>query len=146
MLSPTLLLAQVATDPLALFQLFAKAILAGSVPASTVAALLVIGLVALLRWAGPKLRALLPDHTIADKVLTFLFASKPGGWLLNGLSTSGAGLLAVFAADPTKPLTFALAGPILGASFTVAGIWEFVRDLWAMWQARKAAPALAPVP
>lgn len=132
--------AQVASlDLFAVVQLFAQAVMSGSVPATTVVVLVLIGVVALIRTFGPKLHALLPDHTLADKALGFLFDSKPGGWLLNALTTAAAGLLTAYAAAPAAPFTWALVGPILGGAFTLAGVYEFIRDLFAK-------PAVAPVP
>lgn len=117
-------------DLIGLFKMFAQAVVAGSVPASSVAVLVVIALVALIRKVGPEVHRLLPDHTIVDKGLAFLFDSKPGGWLLNALTTAAVGLAAVIGANPSAPLTLAVVGPILGGAFTVAGVFEFLKDLF----------------
>lgn len=132
------------SDPFALFQLLAKAVMSGSVPASTLLVMIIIGLIALVRWGGPKLEAILPDHTMVDRALQWLFKSKPGGWLWNALITSSGTLATIIAANPTQALTWSLLAPVLGATFTLAGIWEFVKDLYLSWQARRAAAVAVP--
>lgn len=141
------MLAQLA-DPFALFQLFAKAVASGSVPATTVLAMLLVGVVALLRWGGPKLEAFLPDHTLVDRALQWLFRSRPGGWLLNSLVTASGALATFIAADPTQAVTWSLLGPILAGTFTLAGIWEFLRDtvLARFFAPPEPAPTLKAVP
>lgn len=133
------IIAQLA-DPLALFQLFAKAVMAGSVPAGTVLALVLIGFIWLFKWGGPKLEAILPDHTLVDRALQWMFKSKPGGWLLNALVTSSGTLATILAANPAQEVTLALLAPVLGASFTLAGIWEFLKDVFGWGQPAAPTP------
>lgn len=130
-------------DPLPMLQMFFKAVVSGSVPANTVFAIVLVGLVMAIRKFGPALERILPDHTLVDKVLQFLFKSRPGGWLLNGLTTMSAALLAFVAADPTKSIPLAVWASSLGGAFTVAGVFEFLKDVLGWW---KPAPAVAPVP
>jgi len=107
------------------------------------AAAFLVLVVGLLRTYGKKLHDKLPDNVIWDKPLTFLFDTKPGGWLLNLMTAvaggCGTAMLAGSAVD------WALVKPILMVSVSGAAVWEVAKDIW-VWVQKKAVPAPAPVP
>jgi hypothetical protein len=76
-----------------------------------------------------------------------LLETKPGKWLTNFLTVTAGGLGSVYLAGETPD--WPLMKTILSLSFTVAGIWAFVKDLWE-WIAPKLskkpeeAPPAAP--
>lgn len=93
-----------------------------------VAALLLIGVVLLLRKFGLKLHEAIPDDSIWDKPLWFVFETKPGGWGLNFLTAVAGGL--AFAKAGGAHITPDVLKPILHVSLAGAGLFELVRDVW----------------
>jgi hypothetical protein len=90
------------------------------------AALLVIGLVAALRAFGERAHELIPDDSIWDKPLWFLFDTKPGRVLKLCLITSASGIGGAWALG--SPITPALVNPILGVTFAASAIYGWLKD------------------
>lgn len=109
----------------------------------SVAALVLLTLVLVLRRFGQWIHEKLPDNTWADKVFWFLLETKPGGWIINILTSLAAGLGS--AALSGHVLTWAIVKPVLAVSFTAAALWGLGKDLYEWFMARKAA-ASAPAP
>lgn len=140
------MLAQVAdplVDPLPFLRVLFDAVRNGN--GTLAASALLVVVVFALRLYGPKLHALLSDHTLADKALYFLFETRPGGWLLNLLTSIAGGTGSAVLVG--VPLSWELAKPIIGVSIGGAALYEFASDLWRMfqaWRASKTAPVLVP--
>lgn len=107
----------------------------------TVAAAVLVLLVALLRAFGKRLHEFIPDESPFDKPLFFLYDTKPGGWLLNTLTSLAGGFGVALLAN--QPVTLELAGTVATVSFTAAGIWGLVKDLLDWWSKRKPSEAPA---
>lgn len=111
----------------------------------TAAAGVLVLLVALIRWGGPKVHELIPDFKPIDLPLDFLFHTKPGGYVLN-LMTSAAVVMTPAVLSGTH-VTWALVKPVLMVSGGAALLWEMLKDSWDWWQAKKAPAApIAPAP
>lgn len=103
---------------------------------------LVVFLIALLRLFGKKVHAAIPDSSWMDKPFWFLFDTKPGGWILNFLFVTAAGMASVYAAG--ESVTWELLKPILSVSLTAAALWGLVKDVWEWIQGIKAKKAETP--
>jgi hypothetical protein len=101
----------------------------------------IIALVFVLRIYGKKLHEAIPDDSIADKPLWFLFDTKPGGVVLNGLTASGLVMTPVLLGGVN--FTPALAGATLLAGIGASQAWGWIKDLYEWWQSRKPDPAAA---
>lgn len=112
-------------NPMVFVKVMVDAVKAGDWVAAA-AALLVL-LVALLKVFGKRLHDFLPDTSPLDKPLWFLLDTKPGGWLMNFLTSTGAGVgLSLLAGEK---ITWALLKPILSVSLTAAALWGLVKDI-----------------
>jgi len=109
---------------------------------ATAAAALLVLVVALLKMFGKKLHDFIPDTSPLDKPLWFLFDTKPGGWLLNFLFSTGAGIGLSIAAG--EKVTWALIKPILTVSLSAAAIWGLWKDISEWMKERKKAPEPKP--
>lgn len=120
-------------DPMSWVKLLFEMIAGGRWPEA--GAVFLIIAVGLIRLFGPKLHAYLPDNVIWDKPLTFLFETKPGGWVLNFLTAVAGGLGSAVMVG--SPLTWGLVKPILSVALTGAGIWTLVTDIVEWWKKKK---------
>lgn len=105
---------------------------------ATAAAALLVLVVALLKMFGKKLHDFIPDTSPLDKPLWFLFDTKPGGWLLNFLFSTGAGIGLSIAAG--EKVTWALVKPVLTVSLSAAAIWGLWKDI-SEWMKERKKPA-----
>jgi len=112
-------------NPMVFVKVIVDSVKAGDWVAAA-AALLVL-LVALLKVFGKRLHDFIPDSSPLDKPLWFLLDTKPGGWLMNFLTSTGAGVgLSLIAGEK---ITWALLKPILSVSLTAAALWGLVKDI-----------------
>lgn len=115
--------------------------------ASAVAGVLVL-LIGLFRMFAKKIHDFIPDENPIDKFFFFMLETKPGGWILNFLTVTAAGLGSTMLVG--EPVTWAIIKPVLMLSFSAAGIWGLVKDLWEWIQKKieegkkKEAPPAAP--
>lgn len=129
-------------NPMVFVKVIVDAVKAGDWVAAA-AALLVL-LVALLKVFGKRLHDFLPDTSPLDKPLWFLLDTKPGGWLMNFLTSTGAGVgLSLLAGEK---ITWALLKPILSVSLTAAALWGLVKDINDWIKAVKEKKAAEPKP
>lgn len=101
-------------------------------------ALLVLA-VTLIRKYGRQLHELIPDNNPVDKIFWFLLETKPGGWLLNLLTTIAGGVGSALLAG--EAVTWALVKPVLIVSITGASLWELVKDVGEFVESKKQAEA-----
>lgn len=103
----------------------------------------IIAIVFALRLWGKRLHDMIPDESAFDRPFWFLFDTKPGGVLLNGLTASGVVLTPVLLSGQT--MSPALAGATLAAGIGASTAWGWLKDLYGWWKERKpdAAPAQA---
>lgn len=94
---------------------------------SALSCVLVI-LIGLFRMFAKKLHDFIPDDNPLDKFFYFMLETKPGGWIVNFLTTSGLGVGSFLMLG--QPITWAILKPIFGLSLTMAGVWEAAKDLW----------------
>ena len=94
---------------------------------SAISCVLVI-LIGLFRMFAKKLHDFIPDDNPLDKFFYFMLETKPGGWIVNFLTTSGLGVGSFLMLG--QPITWAILKPIFGLSLTMAGVWEAAKDLW----------------
>lgn len=122
---------------------FGGAVAAGQAFAAVVLA--VVGLVLLLRVFGKRLHDAIPDDSLWDKPLWFLFDTKPGGMVLNALTSFGLSMTAIASAGTT--ITPAIAGLTALGSGGVVGfataLYGWGKDLYEWWKQRKPDPAPA---
>jgi len=127
---------------------FGGAVRAGEVFVSVV--LGVVLLVLALRVFGKKLHDAIPDDATGftgwiESCLHFLFDTKPGGVLLNGLASSALSIGAIAATGTALTpeivgLTAIGSGGVVGLAGALYG-WG--KDLYGWWKARKPDPAPA---
>jgi len=103
----------------------------------TVAAAFIVVLVGIIKRYGTKLHELIPDAWWVDRVFWFLLETKPGGWITNFLTTTGAGIGTALIAG--EKITWALLKPILVVTLSGAAIWGLVKDLIEWNDERKKA-------
>jgi hypothetical protein len=103
------------------------------------AAAVLVLLIAVLRKYGKWLHEKIPDTNPLDKIFYFFLETKPGGWLMN-LLTSVAGLTGT-AMLAGQPVTWAIVKPILLVSVTGAALWELAKDVFGAFKKREVAPA-----
>jgi len=101
----------------------------------------IVCLVLALRIYGKKLHELIPDDSIADKPFYFLFDTKPGGVLLNGLTAASVVVTPLMLSG--EQFTPAVAGTALLAGVGASQLWGWVKDLYEWWKQRKPDPAPA---
>lgn len=94
---------------------------------SALSCVLVI-LIGLFRMFAKKLHDFIPDDNPLDKFFYFMLETKPGGWIVNFLTTSGLGVGSFLMLG--QPITWAILKPIFGLSLTMAGVWGAAKDLW----------------
>jgi len=82
--------------------------------------------VAIFRAFGKKLHDFIPDDSVFDKPLFFLYDTKPGGWILNTVTAAAGGFGTALLAHQT--IDFALVRTILSVSLSAAGIWGVIKD------------------
>ena len=107
------------------------------------ASALLVLVVSLIRLYGKKLHDMIPDESIWDKPLWFIFETKAGGYLLN-MATAIAGGVGT-ALLTNEAVTWDLVKPIVMVSVTGTALWEIAKDVWTMVQ-KKAVPAPAAAP
>lgn len=107
------------------------------------ASALLVLIVSLLRVYGKKLHAWIPDESIWDKPLWFVFDTKAGGYLLNICTAIAGGVGTALLAG--EPVTWALVKPIVMVSVTATALWEIAKDVYEMIK-KKAVPAPAEPP
>jgi hypothetical protein len=100
-----------------------------------VVSIFIVAVVYAIRRYGTQIRGVLPDTNPVDRGLTWLLESKPGGWVLNWLTSTAGGLVTALATG--TPITPALLGPIALASVTASTLWHFAQDLWTWFRAKK---------
>lgn len=135
-----LLMAQVAASPedtLSFLKIVFSSVASGNFVAAAAALLVVV--VGLLRGYGKKLHDSLPDDHPLDKVLWFLFDTKPGGWGLNFLTAIAGGLGTALVAG--TPITWSILVPILTVSLSGAALWNLFKDILE-WRASKSAASV----
>lgn len=125
-----------ATDPLAWVRLLFEAVRSGRWP--EVGAILLVLTVVVVRKFGLKARDLLPDHTLADRALAFLFDSKPGGWLLNIATALAGGMSGALLAG--QAIDLALLKSVVPVSLIGAAMWEAAKDGADWYYGRGPAP------
>ncbi|TXH10940.1 MAG: hypothetical protein E6R04_04000 [Spirochaetes bacterium] len=129
-------------NPMVFVKVIVDAVKAGDWVAAAAALLVLI--VALLKVFGKRLHDFLPDTSPLDKPLWFLLDTKPGGWLMNFLTSTGAGVgLSLLAGEK---ITWALLKPILSVSLTAAALWGLVKDINDWIKAAKEKKAAEPKP
>lgn len=129
-------------NPMVFVKVIVDAVKAGDWVAAAAALLVLI--VALLKVFGKRLHDFLPDTSPLDKPLWFLLDTKPGGWLMNFLTSTGAGVgLSLLAGEK---ITWALLKPILSVSLTAAALWGLVKDINDWIKAAKERKAAEPKP
>lgn len=104
---------------------------------ATVAALALVVVVGAIRTYGRKVMELLPDWNKLHKVLSFFFETKPGGWLLNVLTTlAGSLTTSIFSGEPITVKMFVAA---IQVALSGAAVWGAVKDL-AEWRESRKPP------
>lgn len=100
----------------------------------------VVLLVLLLRVFGKRLHDWLPDDHWADQPLIFIFDTKPGGLMLNSLTSTALSTVAVFVSG--TPLTPEVMLPVVlgagGAMGFATAVWGWVKDYLEHRKAKKA--------
>lgn len=114
-------------DLLGAAQLLVESIRNGNVILAIAVAVVVV--VTVLRKFGPSARRFADAGSAFGTVLAFFLDSKPGGWILNAVASSG-GVIAA-AALAGQPVGWATGGIVLAAVGGAAGLWEFISDLIA---------------
>lgn len=105
----------------------------------TAASAFLVLVVAMVRSYGKKVHELIPDSWWIDNVFWFILDTKPGGWLLNVLTTIAGGLGTAIMAG--EAVTWALVKPVLMVSLTGASMWGLLKDIMDWREERKAAPS-----
>jgi len=128
---------------LSVLRAFGSAVAAGEAFVACVLACVL--LVILLRLFGKKIHDAIPDDSIWDKPFFFLFDTKPGGVLLNALTSAALTVVALLGAgvklDPsTLPLMLLGTGGIAGFASALYG-WG--KDFYEYMKKRKLAEATA---
>ena len=152
LLLPALAFAQDATpldtaDPLGLVHAMFVAVKSGDW--WVVAALGLVFVVLGIRRFGQLIRDRLPDDHPLDRALTWLFTTRWGGWLLNGLTaTAGAFLAAVMANEFPHdwPAMVALMLPVLKVGIGGAAFHTLGSDVAEAVRGPGVAPVPAPAP
>lgn len=99
--------------------------------------------VSLLRTAGKKFHAWLPDDNVLDKPLIFLYDTKIGGWVLNWLTALAGGIGTAMAAG--VPVDMSLWKSVLMVSTSASALFELWKDVSEWWASRKK-PEPVPAP
>lgn len=93
----------------------------------TVAAAVLVIAVMVIRKFGKQLHEAIDDNNPVDKVFWFFLETKPGGWLLNFLtSLTGAMGSAIVSG---VAVNWELLKPVLLVSLTGASLWELFKDV-----------------
>ena len=104
----------------------------------TISALLVM-LVGGLRVFGKKIHDMIPKGNVLWGFLDFMLNTKPGGWLMNILTSLAAGMGSAILTDGN--VTWALMKPVVEVSLSAAAIWGGVKDFWEWYKGSKAGAA-----
>ena len=91
------------------------------------AAALLVVCVMVIRKFGKQIHEALPDDNPLDKLFWFFLETKPGGWLLNFLTTL-TGALGTAILSGTA-ITWGVIKPVLMVSLTGASLWELYKDV-----------------
>lgn len=128
-------------NPISFVSVIAKSVRAGDWWGVCSAVLVLV--VTILRLYGKRLHDLIPDDSLWDKPLWFLFDTKVGGWSMN-LTVSLAGTVGT-AQLAGEHVTWSLLKSALMLSLTGAAMWELFKDI-GDWLTRPRLHAAVIVP